>query len=136
MAKNTENLKFYGVWSTMKARCSNPNATSYANYGGRGVTYCPRWNDFKNFRADMLGSYKEGLTLDRKDTNGSYSPENCRWATWDEQENNRRNKREFSFKGQNLTLTKWARAVGVNRSTLAQRFYVYKWPIEKCLATT
>jgi hypothetical protein len=73
----------------MRYRCLNPNATGYERYGGRGVTICDRWQDFKNFLADM-GERPEGKTLDRVDPDGDYKPDNCRWATPGEQAHNRR----------------------------------------------
>jgi hypothetical protein len=81
-------------WEMMVQRCTNPLATCYSNYGGRGIKVCPRWRCFKNFLADM-GQRPPGTTLDRKNTDGDYEPCNCRWATRKEQQNNMRNNQGF-----------------------------------------
>lgn len=79
----------YSSWQAMKSRCNNPNATSYKRYGGRGIKVCERWDTFENFLADM-GERPEGMTLDRKDTDGDYTPDNCVWSTPVKQVHNRR----------------------------------------------
>ena len=80
----------YNVYNQMRARCCNPNAAGYANYGGRGIIVCDRWlNNFWDFVEDM-GERPDGYTLDRIDNDGPYAPDNCRWADWNTQVMSRR----------------------------------------------
>jgi hypothetical protein len=80
----------YNSWCHAIDRCTNPNSARYADYGGRGIRVCRRWlNSFQNFVDDM-GKKPEGLTLDRKNVNGHYTPRNCRWADLITQANNER----------------------------------------------
>lgn len=78
----------YTVWAGMIQRCTNPNSPSYPRYGGRGITVCDRWRDSANFLADM-GPRPEGTSLERIDNSGGYSPNNCKWATDEEQRANK-----------------------------------------------
>lgn len=76
----------------MMDRCTNPNHAAYEYYGGRGISVCERWQDFNKFIEDV-GARPEGLTLDRRDNDGNYSPDNHRWATMMEQAANKRPRR-------------------------------------------
>lgn len=80
----------YDVWAAMRQRCGNPKNKQYRHYGGRGISVCDRWlHSFENFLSDM-GEKPPGKTLDRKDVDGNYEPDNCKWSTPEEQAQNRR----------------------------------------------
>jgi len=81
----------YRSWRAMKDRCLNPNSPSYPDYGGRGITIDPLWNDFSVF-LEQMGERPENTSLDRINNNGNYTYSNCRWSNFRNQNNNRRKK--------------------------------------------
>lgn len=103
----------WATWKSMRERCVRPKAPAWEHYGGRGITVCERWlESFENFYADM-GPRPDGMTLDRIDNNGNYDPGNCRWATMEEQQNNRRSNVLVTLDGETKTLKQWATHFGV-----------------------
>lgn len=94
------------IWSSMKARCKNPNSPAFVYYGGRGITYESKWDRFEGFWEDMGGTYSDNLSLDRIDVNGNYCEENCRWATSFVQAHNRRKQQGTVFKSIGVMLLK------------------------------
>lgn len=82
----------YSTWHAMIQRCYNPRCGSWERYGGRGITVCRKWlHSFKAFWGDMAPSHKAGLEIDRKNSEGNYTPRNCRWATRTQNSRNRKN---------------------------------------------
>ena len=112
------------IWTGMKQRCTNPNDTTYRNYGGRGITVCERWDKFDNFYADM-GKRPKGMSIERKDNNGNYCPENCCWETRWNQARNRRSNRIIKYEGREQCMADWADEFGVDRGTLRQRLNLH-----------
>lgn len=105
--------KFYSKWASMKGRCNRKSRSDYNTYGGRGITYTPRWEKFENFKEDMYESYldhvekygERNTTLDRIDVNGNYCKENCRWATVEEQNRNQTSNIYVNIDGEVLTVS-------------------------------
>jgi len=123
----------YMVWKNMKGRCNNPKNSVYKHYGKRGITVCARWlTSFENFIIDMGARPSALHQLDRIDVNGSYSPENCRWAAPTQNARNKRNNRLISYNGETLPLSAWAERTGIAYNTLRMRLEA-GWEPERAL---
>ena len=128
---NDINMRLYRTYYNMKTRCNNTKSLDYQRYGWRWIKLL--WNTYEDFVLDMYPSYIEWLTLERIDNDWNYCKINCKRADRKEQANNTRRNHLFEYLWQKLTLTWWAELLWIKRSTLAQRIYVYKRPIEKTL---
>lgn len=123
--------RIYRIWHSMRQRCENPNAANFARYGGQGVTVCDRWKDFSAFYADM-GDPEDWMTLERIDNAKGYEPGNVRWASHQEQAENRRTSRYLTHAGKTLTLSQWAKLAGMNKQTFSARL-ARGWTVERIL---
>lgn len=121
------------AWRHMKNRCLNKNDKRYSEWGGRGITVCERWLTFENFLADM-GEKPEGLSLDRINNELGYSPENCRWATSQQQSKNTRSTVLITYNGLTLCAKDWGEKLGINASTIRQRIK-NGWSYQEALTT-
>jgi len=119
----------------MLGRCLNKVNKNYANYGGRGITVCEEWISSPQTFFDAIGD-KPGAeySLDRIDNAGNYGPRNVRWATCQQQQNNKRSNRLITFKGATLSVSQWARRNGIKPSTLFSRLNI-GWSEDKALTT-
>jgi hypothetical protein len=132
--RNASNPKWkaYYTWAEMRNRCSNPKKKSWPDYGGRGITFDPAWEDFANFLADM-GEPSPGITLERNDNDGPYCRDNCKWATRAEQNRNKRNNRYLEFGGERMVVADWAMKLGVDSRLLRVRLN-RGWSVEDTLS--
>lgn len=121
----------------MKRRCYNPEEKFYKDYGGRGIKVCGEWMDKKEGHSNfqkwaVKNGWEEGRSIDRIDVNGNYEPSNCRWATPEEQANNRRNNNYVTINGVTKTTSEWARQIGISQNAFTGRINS-GWTGEKLL---
>lgn len=126
----------YNVWLTMKQRCYNPKDKHYKWYGSKGVKVCSEWlNNAEAFVEWALNNdYKPGLTLDRIDSNGDYTPSNCRFITIQAQQRNKSSNHVLAYEGISLTIQEWAEKLNITPSTLRSRINK-GWTIDRALTT-
>lgn len=122
----------YRSWTSMIGRCRNHRRLDYPRYGGRGIRVCDRWMSFELFLKDMGSRPSSDHSLDRIDNAGDYEPNNCRWATRFEQQNNCRSNRIIKHDGKEQTLAQWSRVTGIGSTTLRSRLN-RGWPVSKAL---
>ena len=115
---------WYNSYRCMMSRCYREKDPSYKYYGGRGIKVCDEWHNILAFEAWVKQHpFFKGATIDRIDSNGNYSPNNCRWATMFEQDKNRRNSVLIEWNGETHNITEWANITGINRSTINNRYW-------------
>lgn len=133
--------KLYHVWHSMRQRCTNSKSLNYTNYGGRGITICPEWQEFEQFEKwSCENGYDESAekrkcTLDRIDNNKGYSPDNCRWVDPKTQNNNKRNNRLITYKGKTQNLKRWTEELNLSYVVVSTRLDKRKWTVEKAFET-
>lgn len=120
----------YRIWLGIRYRCRHKGKPNY-DYLPAGAEVCERWNSYENFLADM-GERPAGMSLDRVDNTKGYSPDNCRWATQKQQQNNRTNNKEpITYNGETRSVADWAAHIGIAYKTLWKRLYTDKMPLDK-----
>lgn len=120
---NEDNIRLKRIWRGMKERCNYPKHKSYRNYGGRGISVCDLWeSDFESFyQWAIKNGYKKGMTIDRIDNDGNYSPDNCRWATYKEQCRNKRNSVVMESPTGKMTVAEYCEKTGANPFVIYSR---------------
>ena len=125
--------RIYSCWKQMHQRCYNPENQSFPYYGGRGIGVCHRWNSVFNFLEDM-GHPPKGMSIDRKDNDADYSPENCHWVNQEAQNSNTRRNRYVVWDGREQTIKAWAKELDLNPRAISERLR-RGWTIERALTT-
>lgn len=114
--------RLYNVWMCMILRCEDKSRHFYERYGGRGISVCTEWHDFKEFVAwSYANGYEDGLSIDRIDNDGNYCPQNCRWVPWEQQSLNTSKNVLIEIGGKSQTAAEWAEETGISR------FTIYYW---------
>ena len=117
----------YSIWGAMRSRCNRINQ----DYSCRGITYDERWDSFENFYLDM-GEVPEGMSIDRIDPNGNYEKSNCRWATQEQQSNNKRTSIFIEWNGKRQTRSQWEKELNMKPTTLRGRL-ARGWSMEQAM---
>ena len=125
-AHNMKGHPAHASWRGARERCYNVNHVSYDYYGGRGIRMCPEWHSFCGFWEDMGGSFSDGMTLDRIDNDGGYSPDNCQWVSRAAQCRNQRTNLWIIHNSERVILKDACAAAGVRYSLLKHRYHIYR----------
>jgi hypothetical protein len=126
--------KLYDVWKQMLRRCENAKSKDWRAYGGRGISVCQEWHDGATFIHWCISSgYQEGLTIERRDVNANYDPDNCTWVPNPMQSRNVRKNRYLTYAGKTLCASEWARLTGIHVQTILQRLRK-GWVVERILS--
>ena len=121
------NHPLYTMWKHIKQRCQNPSEKMYPYYGGRGIDICKEWqHSFQSFYDwSISNGYNKGLTIDRENNNGNYTPGNCRFVTMKVQQNNKRNNVFITINGTSKTIGEWSSISGIKYDTIWARIKRY-----------
>lgn len=127
--------RLYRIWQAMKERTGNYKNSGYKNYGQRGIKVCKEWiESFENFKKWVLDNgYQDNLSIERKNVNGDYCPENCCWATTQEQNYNKTNTHYIEFNNKIQSMAEWAKEFNIPYYVLKGRINRYGWSIEDAL---
>lgn len=130
------NTRIFNIWQSIKQRCNLTTCVAYKNYGGRGIKMCDEWlKDFNSFyKWAIANGYDENLSIDRIDNNKGYCPENCRWATSLQQNNNTRRNHYVEYNGEIHTIREWENILNFPKGCLMNRLR-RKWSIERAFNT-
>lgn len=123
----------WSIWRDMRKRCSNPKADNFIHYGGRGISVCDRWQEFSAFFSDM-GERPEGMSLERKDVNGNYEPDNCIWIPAREQPNNTRRSIMVEIDGKSVCLKVACSIRGLPYNLIRDRIRTLGWSVERAMS--
>ena len=127
--------RIYRIWQLMKRRCNSPTCKSYKDYGGRNISICDEWNDFRNFKTWALEyGYADNLTIERIDVDGNYCPENCKWIPRAAQAWNKSNSHFLTAFGETKTIGEWATSSGLKYDTIERRINAYGWSPEDAVS--
>lgn len=130
--------RIYHIWDGMKERCKI-NTENHKHWAGKGIKICDEWlgeKGFENFfKWSMDNGYSDNLTIDRIDGDGDYEPNNCRWVTYEVQNNNSSKNVKIECFGETKTIAQWAKEFGINYKTLYSRIKK-GWTMERALLTT
>lgn len=124
----------YKVWKAMLQRCSNPNNPRFPRYGQRGIRVCDAWQDFAVFLQDMGPRPSNKHSIERKDNDGDYTPENCMWATASIQARNRRGNVLFTYNGVTQCMSAWAHSIHIDPKLFRNRLML-GWSFEEVITT-
>lgn len=130
--------EFFATWFSMMQRCYNKKNHNYERYGGRGISVCEEWHNperFFEWAKSTIGHKTKSYTVDRIDNNGSYCPENCRWATPKEQVRHRRDTITIEIGGEIRPFAEWCEIYGVPYNTARMRIIDRGWSPEEAVKT-
>lgn len=116
------NSHLYKIYYGMKSRCYNPKNKNYSHYGERGIEICDEWQDYGTFEKWALSNgYADGLTIERRNVNDGYCPDNCCWVSLAKQQRNKRTNKVITFDGESHIAAEWDEIMGFNKGTINSR---------------